>query len=289
MIESVLETFLLLVYFDIALISISIANYAIAASYLGREYRLSRWRMERKKQKLLEKVKELKQTTQIEGIRKEIAEEEKEERGIGRRIFLLSWQGAVLAPLVFFIISFITAIIGMNSEILSNDVGMQGLLERQLMIASSGCTALGFIILLGVIGVIDSAARKLPIPEFEVTFLEGIKVLKLKRNERNTIELHVTNKGEDIAENLTIFVNFHPSFKVNPTPFYHVVKQIAETDYPEYNAAIFNAEIMHIDTTLQLFVDLTSPDIKETYEIPIDIYERKIGKSKHKLTVEVID
>jgi hypothetical protein len=72
-------------------------------------------------------------------------------------------------------------------------------------------------------------------------------------------------------------------------PFYSVTKQIAQADYPEYNAAIFDVEIIHIDTTLQLHVDLTSPDVKETYEIPIDIYERKIGKSKHKLTIEVID
>jgi hypothetical protein len=289
MVESVLQTFLLLAYFDIALLSITIANYAISASYLGREYRLSRWRMDRRKQKLLEKLKELKQATQIEGIKKEIAEEEKEERGIGRRIFLLSWLGAVVVPSIFFIISFTDAIIGMNSEILSKDVGVQGFLEQQFMILSSGFIVLGFIILLAVIGVIDSAARKLPIPEFEVTFSEGMKVLKLKRNERKTIELCVTNKGEDIAENVQIFVFFHPSFKVNLTPFYSVTKQIAPTDYPEYNAAVFDVKIIHIDTTLQFRVDLTSPDVKENYEISIRINERKIGKSKHELTIEVID
>lgn len=289
MVESILETFLLLAYFDIALLSITIANYAISASYLGREYRLSRWRMDRRKQKLLEKLKELKQATQIEGIKKEIAEEEKEERGIGQRIFLLSWLGAVILPSMFFIISFINVIIGMNSEILSQSIETQRFLEQQFMILSSGFIALGFITLLAVIGVIDSAARRLPIPEFEVTFPEGMKVLKLKRNERKTIELCVTNKGEDVAENLQIFVIFHPSFKVNLTPFYSVTKQIAQADYPEYNAAIFDVGIIHIDTTLQLHVDLTSPDVKETYEIPIDIYERKIGKSKHKLTIEVID
>jgi len=257
MVESVLQTFLLLAYFDIALISITIANYAIAASYLGREYRLSRWRMDKRKQKLLEKLKELRQATQIEGIKKEIAEEEKEERRIGRRIFLLSWIGAVVVPSIFFIISFTDAIIGMNSEILSKDVGVQGFFEQQFMILSSGFIVLGFIILLGVIGVIDSAARKLPIPEFEVTFLECMKLLKLKRNERKTIELCVTNEGEDIAENLEIFVFFHPSFKVNPKPYYSVTKQIAQTDYPEYNAAVFDVKIIHIDTALQLLVDLT--------------------------------
>lgn len=71
--------------------------------------------------------------------------------------------------------------------------------------------------------------------------------------------------------------------------FYVVTKQIAQMEYPEYNAAVFDVKIIHIDTTLRLLVDLTSPDVKETYEIPIDINERKIGKSKHKLTIEVID
>lgn len=289
MVESVFETLLLLAYFDIALISITIANYAISASYLGREYRLSRWRMDKRKQKLLEKLKELKQETQIGSIKKEIGEEEKEEKEIGRRILLLSWLGAVVAPSMFFIISFISAIIGMNSEILSNDVVVQGFLQRESMTISSSFIGGGFIILLAVIGVIDSAARKLPIPEFGVTFPDGTKALKMKRNERKTIELCVTNKGEDIAEYFQIFVMFHPIFKVNVKGFYSVAKQPTQSDFPEYNAAIFNEEIMHMDTTLQLLIDITSPGVKETYEIPIDIYERKTGKSKHKLTIEVID
>jgi hypothetical protein len=78
------------------------------------------------------------------------------------------------------------------------------------MIASISFLGLGFFFLLLVIGVIDSAARKLPIPEFEVTFPEGMKVLKLKRNERRIIELCVTNKGEDVAENLKFLCFFIP-------------------------------------------------------------------------------
>ena len=53
------QTLLLIATFDIALISITIANFAVSASYLGRETRLTRWRLEKRKQRLSMKLKEL--------------------------------------------------------------------------------------------------------------------------------------------------------------------------------------------------------------------------------------
>ena len=102
MAESVFQTLLLLAYFDIALLSITIANYAVSASYLGRESRLSRWRMERRKAKLLKRLKELHETAQIETIKNEIKEADAEKRKLRTHIFLLSWLGAVILPSIFF-------------------------------------------------------------------------------------------------------------------------------------------------------------------------------------------
>lgn len=289
MVESIFQTLLLLAYFDIALLSITIANYAVSASYLGRESRLSRWRMERRKQKLLEKLKELRETTQINSIKKEIGEAEAEQRGLGIRIFLLSWLGAVVLPSMFFVISFVCSVSGINAEILSQDIEIQRFLGQQLIMLSSGTLATGFMVLLFVIRTIDSAARKLPIPEFEVYFENQEETIKCKSGERTNITLSIYNKGEDIAENLQILVMFPPAFKIDETKRNAVVKQGVETDYPNYNAVVFPVELVHIDTILKGSIALTPPDERKTYEIPINIYERKIGISKHKLTIEVID
>jgi len=287
MVESILQTLLLLAYFDIALLSITIANYAVSASYLGRESRLSRWRMERRRQKLRVRLKELdNENAEIESIKKEIEEAESDERELSRSIFILSWQGAVVLPSLCFVVSFICAIVGMNSEIIWSGANQENL--GQLMVSSAFFMGMGFFVLLIVIRTIDSAARKVPIPEFEVTFENLQKTLKLKRNESTEITLFVCNKGEDIAENLQIFVNFPDAFKVYPMG-YIVAKQHAKADYPNYNAAIFNVELIHSEVTTEFGIKLTTPDEKRIYEIPIHVREKKIGVSKHKLAIEVVD
>ncbi len=289
MVESVFQTLLLLAYFNIALLSITIANYAVSASYLGRESRLSRWRMERRKKKLLEKLKEFRETTQMKSIKKEIGEAETEQKGLGRRIFLLSWLGAVILPSMFFIISFTSAVLGMNSAVLSQDSANQDFLVQQFTIYSSGTLATGFMVLLVVIRTIDSAAKKVPIPEFDV-FFEGIaKALKLKQNQNATIPIRITNRGEDIAERVMILVHFPPSFQIHE-PDYSTQKQGPESEYPDYNSAVILVEYpFYIDTTLYEEINVKAPDEKKTYEIPVAIYEEKIGVSWHKLAIEVVD
>lgn len=288
MVDSIFQTLLLLAYFDIALVAITIGNYAVSASYLGRESRLSRWRMERRRQKLRVRLKELDvEKAEIKSIKKEIEEAESDEEVLSRNIFILSWQGAVVLPSLCFIVSLFCAVVGMNSEIVWSGANQPNL--GQIIGVSAFLMGMGFFALFVVIRTIDCAARKLPIPEFEVSFENGAKVLKLKRNERRTVTVCADNKGEDISEDLKIFVNFPPAFIIYPSAYYEVAKQTAGTEHPDYNAAILEAEVLHIDNILLGHIDLTLPDEKKTYEIPVDIYERKTGVSKHKLTIEVVD
>lgn len=283
-----MQTFLLLAYFNIALLSITIANYAVSASYLGRESVLSRWRMERRKNSLLEELKKLRETAQIESIKTEIKKADSEQERLSARIFRLSWLGAVILPSTFFIISFIFAVVGMNSEMLSQHLSIIGFLEQIFIVLSSSTIAFGFMILLVVIRTIDSAAKQLPRPKFDVYFENRDQLVKLRRNERTGIEFFVHNIGEDIAENVEVYVMFPPTFKVHSGQ-YVVVKQTADSDHPNYDAAIFSANLIHIDIVLSQSISVTPPEQKKTYEIPISIYERKTGSSVHKLTIEVVD
>jgi hypothetical protein len=284
MIESILQTFLFLATFDSILISVTIANYAISASYLGRETRLTRRRMEKRKQRLDGTIRELQaKGLPIEELKKETKKAEGDITALNNRLFFLSWSGAVILPSICFVISLVFAVIGMNSDILLPNISIDGLMSSSLSFLG-----LGFVFLLIVISVIDSAARKLPIPEFDVYFEPKTDTLKMKRKERRLIEFSVCNKGEDIAQNLQIFVNFPPVFKLYPDS-YIIAKQTTETSYPNYNAAIFKIRMIHVDTISQLYLDLEAPDEITSYDIPLHIYERKTGLTKYKLVIQTTD
>jgi hypothetical protein len=288
----IFQTFLLIATFDIALIAITIGNYAVSASYLGRETRLTRSRMDKRKEKLNLKLIDLqKESLKIESIKQEIKQAENDMDKLNTRIFLLSWLGAVISPSSLFIVSLVTAMLGMNADILTANIGTQGFYEQQFMIFSSGTLASGFLLLLVVIGVIDSAARRIPIPEFEVSFQDRAKTIKLKSGRFAEVTFCITNKGEAIAENLLIIINFPNVFRIQPyPPQYEVMRQGIESDYPDYIGVIIRSESQHIDTSGYTQVIITtSPEKKETYEIPIVVYEEKTGKTKYSLNIEIVD
>jgi hypothetical protein len=289
MVESVFQTLLLLAYFDIALISITIANYAVSASFLGRESRLSRRRMEKRKKQLDEKVKELqKKGLPIEELNKETNEAQVDIKNIGWRIFLLSWLGAVIFPIIFFVFSFTCSVIGMNAEILWQDLETQRL-EQVFTIVSSGTLAMGFAVLLFVIKAIDSAAKKVPIPEFQVYFQNRESPLKLKRKETVEITPCIENIGEDVAEDVLIMVHFPPSFKLKQGK-YHTCKQGSESDFPDHDSAFFPEKCIHPEIILNIAtIKIETPDEKGIYTIPVSIHERKVGTLDYKLTIEVVD
>jgi len=292
MIESILQTFFFLATFDTILISVSIANYAISASYLGRETRLTRRRMEKRTQELDARIKELQNKgLSIEGVEKEATKAKSDMDALKRRLYFLSWIGAVLVPSFFFVVSLVLSILGMNTDILLTylEIAGQNTLVQSLLLYSVLSLGGGFSILLVVIGIIDSAARKIPIPEFEVYF-KGclLKTLKCKRKQMSVITLCIKNKGEDLAEEALVLVHFPPTFEVQPIK-YAIIKQGPETDHPNYNSAIFDIDRMYPDTVLHTDVRITTPDDNEIHEIYVSIYETKSGHSEYKLTIQTTD
>lgn len=289
MIDGILQTFLFLATFDTILISVSIANYAISASYLGRETRLTRRRMEKRKQRLDGTIKELQaKGLPIEELKKETKEAEDDIQTLGNRLFFLSWSGAVILPSICYIVSLASAVIGMNSDILLTNPLTQNTAVNGLITLSVSFLGLGFVFLLVVIGVIDTAARRIPIPEFEVYFGNHEEILKCVRKQPENITIKVGNKGEDVAEDVMILIHFPPVFQVIGMG-YAVTKQEPETDHPNFNTAVINAERIYPDTVLGNLVRIVSPDDTQTHEIFIVIYEAKSGHTKYKLTIQTTD
>ncbi len=290
MVESIFQTFLFLAYSSIAFPAIIVANYAVSASYLGRETRLYRWRIEKRKKMLLEKLKELQEERDpIEGVKNEIKEGEKEKRGLEYRIFFLSWQGAVIVPSICFFSLLIIAVVGINSGIIAPNSEIRQILEQQLLVLSALFLALGMGFLILVIRTVDHTARRLPIPKFRVRFDSMMTRMKLQKKMQTPINFHISNKGEDIAEDMQFFIFFHPSFELRPGVGYKIAKQPPSSNYPNYVAAMFQIAYDHIDVTIGTRINITTPDETGTFEIPVTIYERKIGESKEVLLLEIVD
>jgi hypothetical protein len=139
-----------------------------------------------------------------------------------------------------------------------------------------------------VIFIIDSAARRIPIPEFEVYFTNLLKTLKCKRQEMLVITLCIRNKGEDLAEDALVMVHFPHTFQLQPMD-YRTIKQGPETDHPDYNSAIFDMDRIYPDTIVNADIRIITPDDNEIHEIYVSIYETKSGHSEYKLTIQTTD
>jgi hypothetical protein len=279
---------LILAYLDLSLIALAVANYAISASYLGRETRLSRKRMQSKEDKLILDLQNLRKKPLIEEAKKKIRDSERERNKLRIRIFLLSWLGAVVLPSMFSFLSFGSAVVGMNSETIL--VNNPQFLEQQSMIFSIGATAIGFMALFVVIKAVDSAAREIPLPKITVVFDNLLKTQKFKSKDEKILSLNVRNDGEDIAEDVEILVFFPPEFVIKTGIMgYMVYEQPIGSSHPHYKAVIMNVERIHIDTTLVNNIAVTIPEKKDTYTIPVSIKERKIGSQEDELTIEVVD
>jgi hypothetical protein len=267
------------------MISVSIANYAISASYLGRETRLTRRRMEKRKQRLNGVIKDLQaKGLPIGELKKETKEAEEDLDALGNRLFFLSWLGAVILPSIFFIASLVSAVIVMNSDILLPNTLVDG-----LMSSSIGSLGLGFLFLMVVIGVIDSSARKTPAPEFKVYFDNYAESISLKRNAKESIRVNITNEGEDIAENVEVYATFPKTFDVDRTPHYSLYRTSPQGPNPESICVTHELGLLHIGTTHYFTIFLTAPNEKKKYDITFQINERKSEPSKHDLSIEVVD
>ena len=287
--DGISQTFLLLATFDIALVAVAIANYAVSASYLGRETRLSRWRMDKRKQKLSKKIKELASANQFSEIEKELKDTKKSVFELRLDLFFLSWLGAVVLPLVSFCASICLAAIGMNLEGIVAQSEIQ-YWQQELLVYTSLTLAGGFSVLLLVIYEIDSAARRIPLPKIEVYFEKQDLSVKRKKNTVTQIFAWFKNVGEDLAEDLVVFLHFPPTFSIYDSVEYDKSKQFdVGTDFPNYIAVVYDRDVLHIDELDGSQISLKTPDEAGKYEIPVYVYERKSGLTKANLIVDITD
>lgn len=295
--ENLLQSLQIIAYLCIALVSIVIAVYAIGVSYQGRETYRSRMRKEKRRGELERKVRELGKKADVEGIKGEIKRHDLKIAEINSELSYLSIWRTVIFPIISFMIALIIIAVVIYVDPtgnvplprIFNTEGTPVLVRDALTLASIFAVAVGVFFLIKTLFAIEWAASRIPVPEFDVRFENGTKEMTSKSKESKDVEFCIENVGEDIAENLQIFLMFPPSFTVNKGANYIVVKQSRETDHPNYTAAVFAVDIVHYDTILDAYVGLTMPEQKDIYEIPVSIKERKTGAHKDKLTIKIVE
>ena len=278
----------------IALISIVVAVYAIGASYLGRETLRSKWRKKKRREILERKVKELGPKADVEGIQEEIDRYKKEIAEIDDKLSSLNVWRAVIFPSGLFL----AALIGIVYNIYVDPIGTitiptwggeSVILVRDLLTGIAIlCIVAGIFFLAKTLFAIEWAASRIPLPEFKVTFTNDLTTNRYRIEEEVAIGICVENIGEDVAENLEIYTFFHSKFYIRPGKGYRVVPQGATNEFPGYNAAIQEVNLLHMGTNLELdHINVKMPKDTGSYEIPVGISERKIGHSVYKLNLEI--
>jgi len=150
---------------------------------------------------------------------------------------------------------------------------------------------LGIIYLGHTLTSIEKVASKPPLPVFKVSYASGLETEKLKVGEQKLLQVDIENTGDDLAEDMHIFIHFPEGFNLKPEPKYGYIiapQGTKDKNYPNHVAAVYyNQEVIHIDVRMGLFVSIEAPKKEGTYTIPIELHERKLGTTKYKLAIEV--
>lgn len=285
MTDVLFEILLFSAHLSVALISVVIGVYAISVSYLGKETLRSIRILRRRRNQLGKRVKELAEKIDVGKLEKEIKKYKREEVKLSEKLYLLSLRGAVFLPLIALSLALIFSVAGM----LIYPLGQQRYVELCVTFGFAGA-AVGIFWLFRVLRAIQWAATRFLAPTFRVFFEGWLDEEKMKTEEKRKLEICISNDGDAIAEDLEVYIFFHPDFKISPRVVdSEVVMQTKGHDHAGLNALITKIRNLHVNIATTLSVDVKAPKKSKRYRIPVAIYERNIGESQHELFLQVVD
>lgn len=276
------ELYLLAAYLAIGLMSITVPTYAIAVTYLARETSESRKDLQKRRKELAQKLEELRKRLEddagVISISEEIKKYEKEDERLKERQLYLSAKGAVGYPFASFLLTLCVAAYGYYS-------GTDGAIWSFLLIFMGiGLFHLGKSLL-----AIEQAAlrpEEVLLPALSVAFDSGADTTSCKAAEQKDITFLVRNQGKDLAETICAMFFFSPEFQVIRGG-QRRAKQLPVHTHPNYEAVIFDYDVIHPVVDVMSPVTLKMPDKPATYDVPVTVSARKIGRLEFRLRFEV--
>lgn len=207
---------------------------------------------------------------------------------MNRRIFFLSWTGAVLLPSIFCFVSLICATLGTNVDSLFPLPQVQNLATQSFIVICLVTISTGTVILFIVLNFIDSAAKNIPSPKFSLYFSKTMgQTIKVNDNELTDVRMTIRNIGEDMAQNIETYMHFPPSFKISESQYYELSKDSPTSKVaPNYTCLYRRNKNLHIETFTKFTISFSASTLGN-YKIPTTIYERKTGKTEISLSIDV--
>lgn len=287
--ENIFQILLLLSYLNIALISVTIAVYAISVSYLGRETSRSILRKRRREEELKETVKKLGKRLkdkreidaierEIEMVQKDIAFYKKQQKSLGRNLFWLSIKGAVLAPNVFFSLSVLASVIGIL-EVLQPEI---------LLALSSILVVIGGLALGKALMATEQASLGVPKPKFDAFFLESeLMTRKCKAKVDTRVRFGIHNVGDASAEDIVLVVYIPKRIKVKEALGRWQEATLYSEEKVEFaSCCVVEVPSLVVDSYYNTGSIILVPNQTGTYKILMVIKE-KSTKTTHELTLTV--
>ena len=282
--ENIFQILLLIAYFDIALISITIAVYAISVSYLGREtsrsISIKRRRVTELKENLASLSTRIKNEKEVDAIEKEIAHYKKEQKQLEGGLLWLSVKGAVYAPTTFFSVSLLLCVLGIL-RVLNPEI---------LLAFSSVFIIVGGFCLGKTLKSTERAAMEIPKPKYEFFFKSTeLMTKRCKANTTTEIIPIIHNFGDERAENLLLVLRIPSGIEVEKksTRWKEALNIIKGRPYGDFAYTyVRSVDVINVDVFKALSAFNIVANKTGTYKFHIEVKE-KSGKSTHELILEV--
>lgn len=265
--------------------SITIPTYAISVTYLARETSRTIQDLGKRRRELAEKLDELRKKLEdeagVKAIEQEMAKYKEEDERLKDRQLCLSAKGAVGYPFAGFFVALAVVAYGYYTG--GNE------LSPAALFLSMGY---GVYRLSKSLAAIERAAmrpEKVLLPDLKARFSSGASSMSFKVSQQQAVEFMITNEGEDVEEAVMVTFNFSPEFGVKPGTDYDVVKQGPTTAHPGWNSTFFKIDIIHVDLSIDVEVNLKLPDKPGSYVVPVVIRAKKVGKLESELRFEVMN
>jgi len=284
-----------LCFLSLSLLSVTIPTYAISVAFLGRESRRSVWDRERRQKDLKKKLEAMSKQSEVsvEALRNEIGECQRDIEKLKARSDQLSVKGAFIYPFASFALAFASSVFGVSVYQPTQSDG-----SLLLGLASALAVFYGGYRLYGSLCAANEAALG---PEthavLRVSFVSGSTADSFSHSQQGEILTVLFNHGREMAEDILVHLYFPPEFGLSalsvPSKDPLAVSgrtfvQAGLSDYIGYTTWSQRIDKLEADVYGPLSLgNVTMPSRPGRYNVPVVVWERRLGKSKSFLIFDV--
>jgi len=278
---------------SITLIAVDITVYAIGVPLFKSQLRTSFIYLTRRLQATRSHLKELSENSfnqryKLEEVKEIINDYEKEEIDIVFKLNSMTLEEGVFTPCKYFMISLIIVSFYHFYYVIFINIYIN-ILNFVVPIIAIFFIGKGLNKIKSTLESIEYASTLTLSPKFRVEYIDGKQTMTIKGGELQTIEIDITNEGDDIAEYVQVSMFIPPIIEIKESEDYETRFQpdINTYEYPKYTGIYTYYETIHVDTTETIEVVLQPQNINQTIKIPIYINEKKTTQNEFTLELRI--